>query len=156
MSAGYCTKPGGCECAPEPGACATWFRSAERGGSAAVAESQTKWRRDWNPRVPFPPDELAAAYDAAERGVPVKVAPHMLEVVNGADEIVRIEADGRIFWRGREVETDDHFRAAMLDMCVVLMPLVQPTTTAQMRAAAHAFTVQADRLECAARPDADR
>lgn len=35
-------------------------------------------------------------------------------------EIVRIGADGHIYWRGREVETDDEFRSAMLDLAKVL------------------------------------
>jgi len=35
-------------------------------------------------------------------------------------EVVRIAHDGRIFWNGREVESDDTFRAAMLDLAAVL------------------------------------
>lgn len=31
-------------------------------------------------------------------------------------EIIRIAHDGRIFWRQREVETDDEFRQAMMDL----------------------------------------
>ena len=31
-------------------------------------------------------------------------------------EVLRIANDGRIFWNGREVESDDEFRAAMLDL----------------------------------------
>lgn len=31
-------------------------------------------------------------------------------------EVLRIHHDGRVIWRGREVETDDDFRAAMRDM----------------------------------------
>lgn len=31
-------------------------------------------------------------------------------------EIIRIAPDGRVFWRQREVETDDDFRKAMLDL----------------------------------------
>jgi len=31
-------------------------------------------------------------------------------------EILRIESDGRLFWRQREVETDDELRAAMMDL----------------------------------------
>ena len=37
-------------------------------------------------------------------------------------EIVRIAHDGRIFWNGREVESDDDFRAAMLDLVGALCP----------------------------------
>ena len=37
-----------------------------------------------------------------------------------ATEIIRIGPDGRIFWRGREVETDDDFRGAMMDLAAVL------------------------------------
>lgn len=35
-------------------------------------------------------------------------------------EVLRIDAEGRIFWRGREVESDDSFRAAMLDLAATL------------------------------------
>ena len=35
-------------------------------------------------------------------------------------EVIRIGPDGRLFWRGREVETDDDFRAAMLDLSAAL------------------------------------
>jgi len=31
-------------------------------------------------------------------------------------EIIRIQYDGRLFWKGREVETDEDFRAAMMDL----------------------------------------
>lgn len=31
-------------------------------------------------------------------------------------EVIRIEHDGRLFWHKREVETDDDFRAAMIDL----------------------------------------
>ena len=34
----------------------------------------------------------------------------------GPVEIIRIAADGALFWRGREVHTDSCFRAAMLDL----------------------------------------
>ena len=33
-----------------------------------------------------------------------------------ANEVLRIAPDGRIFWRLREVTTDDEFRAAMLEL----------------------------------------
>lgn len=35
-------------------------------------------------------------------------------------EIIRIAADGRVFWKQREVETDDDFRSAMLDLAEAL------------------------------------
>jgi len=31
-------------------------------------------------------------------------------------EIIRIAHDGRIYWKQREVETDDEFRQAMMDL----------------------------------------
>ena len=31
-------------------------------------------------------------------------------------EVLRIENDGRIFWNGREVESDDEFRKAMMEV----------------------------------------
>ena len=37
-----------------------------------------------------------------------------------AGEVLRITCDGRIFWNGREVESDDQFRSAMLDLKEVL------------------------------------
>jgi hypothetical protein len=36
-----------------------------------------------------------------------------------------IQHDGRIFWRGREVESDDDFRAAMLDVAKYLQSSAQ-------------------------------
>jgi len=32
------------------------------------------------------------------------------------EPIIMITPEGRIFWKGREVESDDDFRAAMLDL----------------------------------------
>lgn len=37
-----------------------------------------------------------------------------------ATEIIRIAPDGRVFWKQREVETDDDFRNAMLDLAKAL------------------------------------
>ena len=34
---------------------------------------------------------------------------------NGLDTF-RVEADGRLFWKGREVESDDELRSAMLEI----------------------------------------
>jgi len=39
---------------------------------------------------------------------------------NGID-VIRIDAKGSIFWRGREVETDDDFRAAMIGLSKYFM-----------------------------------
>lgn len=35
-------------------------------------------------------------------------------------EVIRIAPDGKVFWKQREVETDDDFRSAMLDLARVL------------------------------------
>lgn len=37
-----------------------------------------------------------------------------------ATEIIKIDPTGRIFWKQREVETDDDFRKAMLDLADAL------------------------------------
>ena len=53
--------------------------------------------------------------------------PDILYIRGGAPaatEIIRICSDGRLFWKGREVETDDDFRAAMLDLAARLIPIV--------------------------------
>ena len=34
--------------------------------------------------------------------------------------MIRIAPDGKLFWHGREVETDDNFRAAMLELAEAL------------------------------------
>jgi hypothetical protein len=44
--------------------------------------------------------------------------------------VVSIEQDGRILWRGREVETDDDFRAAMLDLSVTMRAVAFPLPAA--------------------------
>ena len=44
---------------------------------------------------------------------------HIMKVLGGETgtrEVIRISQDGKLFWNGREVETDDEFRAAMLDL----------------------------------------
>jgi hypothetical protein len=39
---------------------------------------------------------------------------------NPNTEVIRIGPDGRLFWRGREVETDDDFRGAMMDLAAAM------------------------------------
>ena len=39
-----------------------------------------------------------------------------LALYAGGAMIITIDPAGRLFWHGREVETDDDFRAAMLDL----------------------------------------
>jgi hypothetical protein len=48
--------------------------------------------------------------------LPQNAEPDILRVQIPAREVIRIAPDGRIFWNGREVETDDQFRAAMLEL----------------------------------------
>lgn len=52
---------------------------------------------------------------------------YALEVSNCAQPIVSIAMDGRVFWKGREVETDDEFRAAMLELNQQLVANMRPT-----------------------------
>lgn len=47
--------------------------------------------------------------------------PNILTITpSGKCEVIRIDPEGRLFWNGREVETDDDFRAAMLDLAKYL------------------------------------
>lgn len=43
-------------------------------------------------------------------------------------EVLRIDNDGRLFWKGCEVETDEDFRAAMLELKEALVINMQPYT----------------------------
>lgn len=66
----------------------------------------------------LPPENyatLAAAPLAQVASSTIATCPLYVAGSNGS-EILRIRGDGSILWRGREVETDDVFRAAMLDM----------------------------------------
>jgi hypothetical protein len=49
-------------------------------------------------------------------GIKSSVIPSLLTLNNPTQEVVRIDKDGRIFWLGREVTTDDEFRQTMLEL----------------------------------------
>ena len=50
-------------------------------------------------------------------GVPAASAPDIFIIVNSESEkVIRIAKDGRLFWHQREAETDDDFRAAMMEL----------------------------------------
>jgi hypothetical protein len=50
-------------------------------------------------------------------GIKSSVIPDLLTIQNPEHkEVVRIDKDGRIFWLGREVTTDDEFRQTMLEL----------------------------------------
>lgn len=47
--------------------------------------------------------------------------PTIIHIVgSNQKEIIRIAHDGRLYWHGREVETDADFRGALLDLCRTL------------------------------------
>ena len=47
--------------------------------------------------------------------------PGAIELYTGLPEpVIVIKPDGAILWKGREVETDDDFRAAMMDLATNL------------------------------------
>lgn len=55
--------------------------------------------------------------DAAKYAVPLQPVHAILYIANeNHKEVIRIANDGRIFWHGREVETDDDFRSAMMEL----------------------------------------
>ena len=55
--------------------------------------------------------------DASTVSIPNEYA---LQFHAASETIISIATNGRIFWRGREVETDDDFRAAMIELADVM------------------------------------
>lgn len=50
-------------------------------------------------------------------GISSLVTPDLIAIHNPKHkEIVRIDPEGRIFWLGREVTTDEEFRQTMLEL----------------------------------------
>lgn len=49
--------------------------------------------------------------------------PDPLTLCQDGKEVVRITRDGRIFWNGREVETDEDFRNCMIATVALCAPL---------------------------------
>jgi hypothetical protein len=49
------------------------------------------------------------------------VPPIIMIRKQDSSEVLRIDNEGRIFWKQREVETDDDFRSAMLELKDVLI-----------------------------------
>lgn len=68
------------------------------------------------------PEEEAWKEIEAKGQLYIKQTPaDILEIRKDAStEVIRIGPDGRLFWRGREVETDDDFRGAMMDLTAAL------------------------------------
>lgn len=68
------------------------------------------------------PEEEAWKEIEAKGQLYVKYAPtDILTVRNSTStEVIRIGPEGHLFWRGREVETDDDFRGAMMDLAAAM------------------------------------
>lgn len=65
-----------------------------------------------------------------------------------AVEVLRIDPDGRIFWKQREVETDDDMRPAMLELKTALIKhFDQAEVVANLRAENHSLREQLKQLE---------
>ena len=47
--------------------------------------------------------------------------PSVFTIVNRDKEVIRIDNEGRIFWYGREILTDEEYRLTMLDLVKVLI-----------------------------------
>ena len=73
-------------------------------------------------------DHVAANSTASK-----EINPNVLHVQPpGQEEVLRIGPDGRIFWRQKEVETDDQLREAMLDLRNALLLITQPHSSNAM------------------------
>jgi len=68
------------------------------------------------------PEEEAWKEIEAKGNLYIKNTPtDILTVRKDANtEVIRIGPEGHLFWRGREVETDDDFRGAMMDLAAAL------------------------------------
>lgn len=77
-------------------------------------------------RPPAPP--LPIPESALTSAVPVSAprADMILVRTQDAKEVIRIGPDGRIYWFGREVETDDDFRSAMMELAAMLAINMRP------------------------------
>ncbi len=60
------------------------------------------------------------------RDILVDTKPDIMLIHSSTKEVIRIDPEGRIFWHGREVESDADFRAAMLEMVAHLFPRNKP------------------------------
>lgn len=49
-----------------------------------------------------------------------KMSKYSLRDASLSKPIIEIQPDGRIFWRGREVESDEDFRKAMIELAVTI------------------------------------
>lgn len=68
-----------------------------------------------------------ATFKMPESKFEIAVPAHTLQCFDmNTKEVVRIQQDGRIFWNGREVETDDDFRAAMIDLATIMNQNIRP------------------------------
>lgn len=75
------------------------------GQERTVGPSDGNWEQ--------PPPAASFEVGASEKYI-VANNPDILAVRSETVEVIRIAPDGRLFWHGREVTTDDDFRAAML------------------------------------------
>lgn len=64
---------------------------------------------------------IGAIESAALVGMAVPVQPDTLTIREQGTEVIRIAPEGRVFWKGREVETDEDFRSAMMELAQQLV-----------------------------------
>ena len=61
-------------------------------------------------------EECSFLNDPTLYSLAVKSNVDILMAKTSTTEVIRIDHEGRIFWKSREVETDDEFRSAMLEL----------------------------------------
>lgn len=60
-------------------------------------------------------------FDPKDYIVKSDIKPDLIVAFNeNQKEVIKIDKDGRIFWAGREVETDDEFRGVMKELAETL------------------------------------
>ena len=73
------------------------------------ATRQYRHNNDNSPSLTQPEGGFVCAFNAEE-------TVRIVSIRNQGKEVIRVDHIGRAFWNGREVETDEDFRGAMLEL----------------------------------------
>lgn len=95
-------------------------------GLAVWVNAHREYRKKAAPPAGVPlrvPELNAALYVVPTHSIPMSVC------VNETDPVLHIASDGTLYWRGREVTTDDELRLAMADLATTIKVMLHPSFT---------------------------